>query len=182
MNDEDTTTEAAAGTHRPPVTTDEYFGGCPECGRNDGYYNVRSDHWFKCDTHRTRWLVGSRLFSSWFDEGESDWTLNMWRYGEYREVEPLAPEKRDDQRLTFEAARARLGEAAALLGLPTNWEPGCDRPAAALLIDHLTDLDKRLEGDESAALIYAVIAEIASHYPDSISEQHEAAEGPSGQG
>ena len=46
-------------------TIDEHFGGCPECGGHDGFlYNGR-DNWFICDTHLTKWLVGSGLFSSW---------------------------------------------------------------------------------------------------------------------
>ena len=49
------------------ITTDEYFGGCPECGKNDGYLNVGKDHVFICDEHKTAWCAGANLFSSWQD-------------------------------------------------------------------------------------------------------------------
>ena len=35
------------------ITTDEYFGGCPECGHTDGFLNTQSSHWFI----RDRWYV-----------------------------------------------------------------------------------------------------------------------------
>ncbi len=46
------------------VTTDEYFGGCPHCGKTDGYITLNDDeHWFVCERHSARWYVGSGLFS-----------------------------------------------------------------------------------------------------------------------
>ena len=74
------------------VTTDEYFGGCPTCGKNDGYLNVARDHWMVCHEHKARWLVGSNLFSSWRDESEEDWQRNEYRMNGYAEVEPISPE------------------------------------------------------------------------------------------
>ena len=50
----------------------EYFGGCPECGSQDGYFNVGRDHWVVCEKHKTRWCIGSNLFSSWRDETKEE--------------------------------------------------------------------------------------------------------------
>ncbi len=74
------------------VTTDEYFGGCPTCGKNDGYFNVHRTHWMVCNRHKTRWLVGSNLFSSWREETEADWKENMERMGGYAVIRPVNPE------------------------------------------------------------------------------------------
>ena len=51
-------------------TTDEYFGGCPECGRVDKTWNIRKSHAHGCSVHKTAWWVGSGLFSSWMWENE----------------------------------------------------------------------------------------------------------------
>lgn len=76
----------------PLPKVDNYFGGCPHCGRTDGYLNIRSDHWFICDAHRTKWLIGSNLFSDWRQEAEADWRTNADKLNGYREVEPLPPD------------------------------------------------------------------------------------------
>jgi hypothetical protein len=77
------------------VTTDEYFGGCPRCGKNDGYLNVGRWHWFYCAEHKTKWCAGSNLFSSWQNEAEEDQerVYNKVGLGEFAEVEPIYPEK-----------------------------------------------------------------------------------------
>lgn len=67
---------------------DSDFGGCPECGGDDGYLNVGRDHWMFCETHRTRWLFGSNLFSSWRHETEEEWEANRRKLAEFRVVEP----------------------------------------------------------------------------------------------
>ena len=46
----------------------DYFGGCPQCGRNDGYVNAGKSHVFICREHKTSWAIGSNLFSSWRDQ------------------------------------------------------------------------------------------------------------------
>lgn len=74
---------------KPKITTDEYFGGCPECGKNDGCLNLRRDHWFVCDEHRTAWFVGSNLFSGWREESEDDWKRNAAKLNGYLVVEPI---------------------------------------------------------------------------------------------
>jgi len=82
-------------TFENTVTTDDYFGGCPECGCTDGYMNISRNHWFVCDEHRTKWLVGSNLFSSWREEGETIWRQNWERLLSYREVKPVLPDYPD---------------------------------------------------------------------------------------
>jgi hypothetical protein len=72
---------------RPEFT--DYFGGCPECWRNDGYLNYGRDHWFVCHKHKVRWYVGSNLFSSWREEDEESWNENAKLLSTYREVEEV---------------------------------------------------------------------------------------------
>jgi hypothetical protein len=67
----------------------DHFGGCPECGRDDGYLNVRSAHALVCDKHRTYWWIGSSLFSSWQHEDVEIWRANAAKLDGYRLVEPL---------------------------------------------------------------------------------------------
>ncbi len=74
------------------ITTDEYFGGCPECGKCDGFLNLGRDHWAICSEHRTRWCFGSNLLSSWRNETEEDWQRNREKLADYQKVEPLDPE------------------------------------------------------------------------------------------
>ena len=78
------------------ITTDDYFGGCPYCGANDGYMNVEREHWFICNRHKTKWLIGSNLFSGWKDEDETEWTRNEYRLENYMEVEPILPQEESD--------------------------------------------------------------------------------------
>lgn len=97
-------------TLRPKVTTDEYFGGCPHCGQNDGYLNIGRDHWFRCNRHKTKWWTGSNLFSSWHDEDEGVWTQNRFKLAEYMTVESIHPEPNPEEerevthRLNYESA------------------------------------------------------------------------------
>lgn len=65
------------------------FGLCPECGFTDGYVNVGRSHWFLCDVHKTRWIGGANIFSSWRDESEEDWERNVDKLSGYRRVDPL---------------------------------------------------------------------------------------------
>jgi hypothetical protein len=73
--------------HRNSPASDDYFGSCPNCHRNDGYENVGSDHWFVCHQHRVKWCVGSNLFSSWRDQTDQERALVIARLATYREVE-----------------------------------------------------------------------------------------------
>ena len=56
-----------------------YFGNCPGCGENEGYLNIRDEHWYKCDSCRTKWCIGSNLFSSWRDGNQKNWDENKDR-------------------------------------------------------------------------------------------------------
>ena len=78
-------------SRKPKIKVDNYFGGCPHCGGADEYLNIASDHWFVCDTHRTKWLAGSNLFSCWRNETEDIWRLNRYRLANYQNVWPLPP-------------------------------------------------------------------------------------------
>lgn len=69
----------------------DYWGGCPKCGKNDGYLNAGREHWFICHRHRVKWLVGTNLFSSWQEEDESTWRRNGQVLAGYREVRPVDP-------------------------------------------------------------------------------------------
>jgi hypothetical protein len=71
----------------PPVTTDEYFGGCPTCGKTNGFVDFGADHWFVCDAHETRWYIGSNLFSSWRDNPTPE--THLERVTRYAVVEPV---------------------------------------------------------------------------------------------
>ena len=53
--------------------SEDHFGGCPECGQNDGYQNIYRHHFFFCEEHCVAWLAGHDLFSSWREEDEADW-------------------------------------------------------------------------------------------------------------
>lgn len=72
-----------------PVNTEHHFSGCPECGDTDGYESVGPSHWFVCDRHMTKWLIGSNIFSSWRDQTEADWEHAAAVLEKYREIEPL---------------------------------------------------------------------------------------------
>lgn len=65
------------------------WGGCPLCGKHDGYLNIGRSHWFVCHEHRTKWCGGENLFSTWRRESPADWDENWRRIDDYREVEPL---------------------------------------------------------------------------------------------
>jgi hypothetical protein len=74
-----------------PARRDDHFGNCPECSRTDGCLSVGSDHWYHCRMHRTKWWVGSNLFSGWRDQSEEDWARNHATLSDYREVRPAFP-------------------------------------------------------------------------------------------
>jgi hypothetical protein len=71
------------------IVVDDYFGGCPSCGRNDGCLNVYKDHWFICHKHKMRWSPGSNLFSGWREETEATWAANDALLSGYHEVTPI---------------------------------------------------------------------------------------------
>lgn len=72
-----------------------YFGGCPQCGGNDGCANVGKTHLFYCSEHKTKWSPGSNLFSGWRDETEED-QRKRWEeigLGDFDAVEPIFPKE-----------------------------------------------------------------------------------------
>jgi len=70
---------------------DDYFGLCPLCGRKDGYLNNLRDHWMICKKHKTKWCVGSNLFSSWRDMSGEEQDSQRKELTEFTEVEPWYP-------------------------------------------------------------------------------------------
>jgi len=64
-------------------------GGCPLCGKNDGYLNIGPDHWFVCHAHEKKWCRGSNLFSSWRAENDDDWEQTRQDLAGYEEVDPV---------------------------------------------------------------------------------------------
>ncbi len=71
--------------------TQHYFGGCPECGGQDGYTNVGKAHWAFCIAHRTMWCIGWNLFSSWQYETEDEQRLAYDAIGlaSFTKVKPM---------------------------------------------------------------------------------------------
>jgi hypothetical protein len=87
--------------------SDGYFGLCPKCHKSDGYINVGRNHWGLCEEHRTKWCIGSNLFSSWRDEHEAEQRrqYNALRFGTFEEVVPYRPmpiEASKDEVLTLD--------------------------------------------------------------------------------
>src|SRR5205814_432123 len=64
----------------------EHFGWCPACGGSNGHLNIGHAHWYHCDRHRTKWLVGANLFSHWRHEDEATWARNAGHLADYRDV------------------------------------------------------------------------------------------------
>jgi hypothetical protein len=54
------------------IEVNDYFGGCPHCGKADGCTNVGRSHWYFCKLHKTKWCIGANLFSSWRNETEDE--------------------------------------------------------------------------------------------------------------
>src|SRR5262245_38384704 len=71
------------------IEVENYFGGCPECGKLDNILNVGRDHWAVCQTHMAKWRVGNGLFSGWRTESEDVWRANSRLLDGYTEVKPL---------------------------------------------------------------------------------------------
>ena len=73
------------------LKVDNYFGGCPHCGRTDGCTNVGPSHWYFCKAHKTKWCIGSNLFSSWKEQTEDEQrhAYDAIGMGVFTEVEPL---------------------------------------------------------------------------------------------
>jgi hypothetical protein len=81
--------EREVGEGRTHASYDNHFGVCPVCYRSNGFLNVHKDHWFVCHVHKTKWHVGSNLFSSWKEENEKTWRKNEETLRGYTTVDPL---------------------------------------------------------------------------------------------
>jgi hypothetical protein len=81
-------------------TSKDYFGTCPHCHDCGGYINVGRSHWFFCDEHKVRWLIGSNLFSCWRYQTEEEQRAiyDAMRFGGYQNVEPYFPPLTDAER------------------------------------------------------------------------------------
>ena len=119
------------------VETNEYFGGCPHCGKNDGYLNVGREHWFVCHQHRATWWAGSNLFSAWRDETEDDWRKNEGRMHDYEVVEPIYPEQKFCRRCGGNITNGDYGAHSPLCrtddGTPTELSDEAVKQAVAIL-------------------------------------------------
>lgn len=72
------------------VRGDAYWGLCPDCRLPmHCCLNVERGHWAVCHICKTRWWLGSNLFSSWQEQTLSQWEANAQLLQSYREVESL---------------------------------------------------------------------------------------------
>ncbi len=138
------------------ITTDEYFGGCPKCGKTDGYVNVGRNHWNLCDEHKTKWPIGANLFSSWKEETEAHWRRNANLLEGYTQVEPISADPK-----LFEPERPKcrwqvLADAAYALDNEPYNETEYLRSALAVFPD-LTDPATEFEGYAVNALLSALV-------------------------
>ncbi len=65
---------------------DDYFGVCPTCRKYSGCLNIGRDHWFYCETHKTKWWIGSNLFSGWKSQTEEEHNRNASILSGYLDV------------------------------------------------------------------------------------------------
>jgi hypothetical protein len=80
-----------------------YMGGCPECGGTHGCYDIGRDHWYVCHDCRTKWWIGSNLFSSWREQTEAGRRENEEMLAGYTEVLSLDTHDRDGREIIAEA-------------------------------------------------------------------------------
>ena len=114
-----------------PITQDR-GGGCPYCGQNEGYMNIGRSHWYSCSKHKTKWLIGENLFSSWRDENPSIWKQNAQKLEGYKEVCPI-----------YAAPDEWLGKPLRDKGIT---EANLQREIIAGMIDRLNERQRRLCG------------------------------------
>ncbi|MHC2334477.1 nitrite reductase/ring-hydroxylating ferredoxin subunit [Bradyrhizobium sp. USDA 4454] len=70
----------------------DYFGACPFCGREDGYIDDEAGrHWFICEAHKTKWCVGSGLFSVPDDAPEQERIAGQFKLRRFRTVNENGP-------------------------------------------------------------------------------------------
>jgi len=133
------------------VSMESHFGGCPECGKTDGYLNIGRAHVFICDEHKTQWWAGENLFSNWRSETEEDWNRNREKLKAYRTVKPIYPTDNSTQ-----ARQQRLIEVLIAL-CELDGIRRSSGPIASLVTKALSD-DARDSDIEIAAHALGVVA------------------------
>lgn len=67
----------------------DHFGCCLKCKKPmDRFVNIGRGHWAVCEKDKTKWFIGSNLFSSWRHETDDDWRRNFEQIKDFEEVEP----------------------------------------------------------------------------------------------
>lgn len=84
----------------PDIRHAWHCGGCPVCGKNDGYLNVGAEHWFICIHHKTKWMIGENLFDSWMNQTVAQHLSAEQILRAYQEVSPYR-EQDISKRLMF---------------------------------------------------------------------------------
>ncbi len=79
--------------HTTEMNAVDYWGACEFCGCNDGYLNIYREQWFICHAHRTKWMIGENLFSSWGDQDEALWLDTQRQLRDYSEIVPIYPNR-----------------------------------------------------------------------------------------
>ena len=69
--------------------TKHRFGGCPECGGNDGFFQLHPDAWFICHMDKTSWKVSAAILCTRLEQTEYDYHQNWLALDHYHNVEPM---------------------------------------------------------------------------------------------
>ena len=69
---------------KKPEHAESELGGCPHCGRNDGYLNDGRADWIVCHQHKTKWYWGSDLPPGGREEDEEAETGGSISYNKAR--------------------------------------------------------------------------------------------------
>jgi hypothetical protein len=80
-----------AAQERTTMEVDE-FGGCPTCGKNNGYVNAGATHVFYCSEHKVSWIYGANIFSGWREETKEQQRENYKLIEDFERVVPWWPE------------------------------------------------------------------------------------------
>lgn len=74
----------------PVVVNDPaYWGGCPSCGKNDGFYHRGKEHWCACHEHRVCWCSGYGLITTAEHMDPAEVEAMLATIEGYRIVEPV---------------------------------------------------------------------------------------------
>jgi hypothetical protein len=89
----------------------DHFGTCPHCHDYSDIINIGRSHWMICETHKTKWWLGSNLFSSWRDQTEDEQRAIYDAKGidTFDEVKPCYPAPTDAE--IAERAEAKAKQA-----------------------------------------------------------------------